>query len=172
LKLKFHADELKSTGGAELAASLKAVSADHLVYVSDEGIRAMAQSGTAAVLLPGTTFSLGGSQYAPARKMIESGVVVAISTDCNPGSSYSESLSIIISLAVLQMKMTTAEAITAVTVNAAYALDRTGKIGQLEPGQQADLVLWDMADYRELSYHYGVNLAKKVIKKGKLVVSA
>jgi len=172
LKLKFHADELKSTGGAELAASLKAVSADHLVYASDEGIRAMAQSGTAAVLLPGTTFSLGGSQYAPARKMIESGVVVAISTDCNPGSSYSESLSIIISLAVLQMKMTTAEAITAVTVNAAYALDRTGKIGQLEPGQQADLVLWDMADYRELSYHYGVNLAKKVIKKGKLVVSA
>ena len=172
LKLKFHADELKSTGGAELAASMNAVSADHLVYASDEGIRAMAKSGTAAVLLPGTTFSLGGKQYAPARKMIEAGVVVALSTDCNPGSSYTESLSIIISLAVLQMKMTTAEAIAAVTVNSAYALDRAGKIGQLEPGQQADLVLWDMGDYRELSYHYGVNLAKKVIKKGKLVVSA
>jgi len=168
LKLKFHADELKSTGGAELAASMGALSADHLVYASDKGIRAMAQSGTAAVLLPGTTFSLAGTQYARARKMIEDGVIVALSTDCNPGSSCTESLAVIVSLAVLQMKMTTAEAISAVTVNAAYAVDRTGKIGQLVPGSQADLVLWDMADYRELSYHYGVNLARKVVKKGKL----
>ncbi|MEW6411401.1 MAG: imidazolonepropionase [Candidatus Zixiibacteriota bacterium] len=171
LKLKFHADELESTGGAELAAEMKARSADHLVYVSDAGIKAMAASQTAAVLLPGTTFSLASKQYAPARKMIEAGVVVALSTDCNPGSSYSESMPIIISLAALQMKLTAAEALSAVTVNAAYAIDRHEKIGQLKEGLQADIVLWNMADYRELPYHYGVNLAAKVIKKGKLVVN-
>ncbi|UCD63213.1 MAG: imidazolonepropionase [Candidatus Zixiibacteriota bacterium] len=169
LKLKFHADELKSTGGAELAASMNARSADHLVYASDKGIRAMAASGTAAVLLPGTTFSLGGRQYAPARKMIEAGVAVALSTDCNPGSSYSESLPMIISLAAVQMRMTAAEAISAVTVNAAYAIGRESRLGQLKEGYQADITLWDMSDYRELPYHYGVNLASRVIKKGKLV---
>ena len=170
LKLKFHADELESTGGAELAASMNATSADHLVYISDEGIKAMARSGTAAVLLPGTTFSLGGKQYAPARKMIEAGVAVALSTDCNPGSSYSESMPIIISLAALQMKLTAAEAISAVTTNAAYSIGRSDKIGQLSQGYQADITVWNMSDYRELPYHYGVNLASKVIKKGKLVI--
>ena len=171
LKLKFHADELKSTGGAELAASMKARSADHLVYISEAGIKALAQSGTAAVLLPGTTFSLGGRQYAPARKMIEKGVAVALSTDCNPGSSYSESLSIIVSLAALQMKMTAAEAISAVTVNAAYAIGREERIGQLRENYQADITMWNMSDYRELPYHYGVNLTERVIKKGKPVVT-
>lgn len=170
LKLKFHADELESTGGGELAAELGAISADHLVYISDAGIKAMAKSGTVATLLPGTTFSLAGKQYAPARKMIENGVAVALSTDCNPGSSYSESLSIIISIAALQMKLTAAEAISAVTVNAACALDRGGKIGQLAPGLPADITFWDMGDYRELPYHYGVNLVAKVVKKGKLVI--
>jgi imidazolonepropionase len=170
LKLRCHADELASTGGAELAAELNATTADHIVYISDEGIKAMAQSGTTAVLLPGTTFSLGGTQYAPARKMIETGVVVALSTDCNPGSSYTESLGMIVSLAVLQMKLTAAEAISGVTVNAAAALDRAGKIGRLVAGLQADIVVWDMEDYRELPYHYGVNLATRVIKRGKLVV--
>lgn len=170
LKLKFHADELKSTGGAELAASLNSVSADHLVYISEEGVRAMAASGTVAVLLPGTTFSLGGKSYAPARRLIEAGVAVALSTDCNPGSSYTESMPIIISLAALQMKMTAAEALSATTVNAACAIDRGGKIGQLIEGLPADLVIWDMDDYRELPYHYGVNLVLAVIKKGKVVV--
>jgi imidazolonepropionase len=170
-KLKFHADELKPTGGAELAASLNAVSADHLVHISDAGIKALAKSGTAAVLLPGTTFSLGGKEYAPARKMIEAGIAVALSTDCNPGSSYTESLSIIISLAAVEMKLIAAEAISAVTVNAAYAIDRAGKIGQLQVGLPADLVIWDMSDYRELPYHYGVNLVKTVVKKGKVVVN-
>lgn len=170
LKLKFHADELESTGGAELAAELGAISADHLVYISDAGIKAMAKSGTVATLLPGTTFSLAGKQYAPARKMIENGVTVALSTDCNPGSSYSESLSIIISIAALQMKLTAAEAISAVTVNAACALDRAGRIGQLVPGLPADITIWDMGDYRELPYHYGVNLVAKVVKNGKLVI--
>jgi imidazolonepropionase len=167
LGLKFHADELKSTGGAELAASMNAVSADHLVHISDSGIQAMAESGTVAVLLPGTTFSLTGSKYAPARKMIEAGVVVALSTDCNPGSSHTESMPLIISLAALQMKMTAAEAISAVTVNAACAIKRQDRIGRLEVGCLADMVLWEMDDYRELPYHYGVNLAQLVIKRGK-----
>ena len=170
LRLKFHADELKDTGGAELAASMGAVSADHLVYISDKGIDAMAKSGTVAVLLPGTTFSLGGKMYAPARKMIEKGMVVALSTDCNPGSSYTESISIIVSLAALQMKLTAAEAIAAVTVNAAHAIDRSDRLGLLAAGRQADIVVWDMGDYRELPYHYGVNLATKVVKRGKVVV--
>jgi len=170
LKLRFHADELASSGGAELAAGMNAATADHIVHVSDAGIKAMAKAGTVAVLLPGTTFSLGGLKYAPARKMIEAGVVVALSTDCNPGSSFTESLGIIVSLAVLQMKMTAAEAICGITVNAAVAVDRVGKIGRLLAGLQADMVIWDMEDYRELPYHYGVNLASKVIKQGKVVV--
>jgi imidazolonepropionase len=169
LRLRFHADELASTGGAELAARMKATTADHLVYISEAGIRALAASGTVAVLLPGTTFSLGGTKYAPARRMIEHGVTVALSTDCNPGSSFTESLSIIMSLAALQMKMTAAEALSAVTVNAAVAVDRADKIGQLAVGKRADIVVWDMADYRELPYHYGVNLASRVFKRGKLV---
>ena len=168
--LKFHADELADTGGGALAAEMGAISADHLVYISDKGIDAMARAGTVAVLLPGTTFSLGGSTYAPARKMIERGVVVALSTDCNPGSSCTESISIIISLAALQMKLTAAEAISAVTVNAAQAIGRSDRIGRLEPGLQADILLWNMSDYRELPYHYGVNLVSKVIKRGKLFV--
>jgi len=170
LGLRFHADELESTGGAELAASMKATTADHLVYISEAGIKAMAESGTAAVLLPGTTFSLAGTKYAPARKMIEQGVIVALSTDCNPGSSCTESLPMILSLASLQMKLTAAEGISAVTVNAAVTVERSKMIGRLEVGMQADIVLWDMFDYRELPYHYGVNLVSKVVKKGKLVI--
>lgn len=169
LKLKFHADELASTGGSELAAEMGAVSADHLVYISDDGIKAMAKSGTVAVLLPGTSFSLRGN-YAPARKMIEKGVTVSLSTDCNPGSSYTESLPLIITLAALNYRMTAGESISAVTVNAACAVDRAGKIGQLIEGLPADIVLWDMADYRELPYHYGVKLAKTVIKNGKIII--
>jgi imidazolonepropionase len=170
LKLRFHADELASTGGAELAARMNAATADHIVYASEAGIKAMAKSGTVAVLLPGTTFSLGGKTYAPARRMIEAGVPVALSTDCNPGSSFTESLGIIITLAVLNLKMTTAESLSAVTVNAACSLDRGETIGRLEPGLQSDLVVWDMADYRELPYHYGVNLVRTVVKRGKVVV--
>ncbi len=168
LKLKFHADELASTGGAELASELGAVSADHLVYISDTGIEAMAESGTVAVLLPGTSFSLAGN-YAPARKLIDRGATVALSTDCNPGSSFTESLPLMITLAALQYRMTAAESLSAVTVNAACALDRGGKIGQLKPGLPADIALWNMSDYRELPYHYGINLVRIVIKRGKIV---
>jgi imidazolonepropionase len=169
LKLKFHADELTHSGGAELAAEMGAISADHLVYISNEGIQAMAKSGTVAVLLPGTSFSLNKGYYAPARKMIENKVVVAISTDCNPGSSYSESLQMMITLAALHYKMTAAEAISAVTVNAACAVDRANRLGQLRVSRPADIIIWNMLDYRELPYHYGVNLVNKVIKKGKVV---
>jgi imidazolonepropionase len=170
LKLKFHADELTSGGGAELAAEMGAISADHLVYISDGGIKALAQSGTAAVLLPGTCFSLGLEHYAPAREMIESNVIVALSTDCNPGSSYTESLQVIITLAAHYYKMTAAEALSAVTVNAACAIDRGNQIGQLRVGLPADIVLWNMSDYREFPYHYGINLVQKVVKRGKVVV--
>ncbi len=170
LKLKFHADEIKPLGGAELAAAMGAVSADHLVHVSERGIKALAAAGTVAVLLPGTSFSLASS-YAPARKMIEGGVTVALSTDCNPGSSCTESLPFIVSLAALQLKMTAAEALAAVTVNAACAVDRAATLGRLVPGLRADLVIWDMNDYRELPYHYAVNLVSRVIKNGKVVVS-
>lgn len=170
LKLKFHADELGPSGGSELAAELGAISADHLVHISDNGIKAMAEKGTVAVLLPGTCFSLGHSDYAPARKMIESGIVVALSTDCNPGSSYTESLPMIMTLAGLNYKLTAAESISAVTVNAACAVDRGGKIGMLKPGLVADIVVWKINDYRELPYHYGVNSVHKVIKRGKIVV--
>lgn len=168
-RLKFHAEELAPIGGAKLAASLGAVSADHLVYISDGGIKALAESGTVAVLLPGTTFSLGSSRYAPARKLIDQGVTVALSTDCNPGSSYTESLPFIMSLAGLQMKMTAAESFAAVTVNAACAINRGDTIGRLTPGLKADIVIWEMEDYRELPYHYGVNLVSVVIKNGKVV---
>jgi imidazolonepropionase len=172
LGLKFHADELKSMGGSELAAELGAVSADHLVHISESGIEALAESGTVAVLLPGTTFSLGHREYAPARKMIEAGVAISLSTDCNPGSSYSESMPMIISLAAVQMGLTAAESLSAVTVNAACAINRGGRIGQVVAGLPADLVIWDMEDYRELPYHYGVNLVRTVIKNGRPAVDA
>ncbi|MFH1686856.1 MAG: imidazolonepropionase [bacterium] len=168
--LRFHADELASVGGAELAAELGARTADHLVYASDAGIKAMAKAGTVAVLLPGTTFSLGGKTYARGRQMIDQGVIVALSTDCNPGSSCTESLPFMTTLALLQLKLTTAEALSAITVNAAYSLDRGDKIGRLQAGLAADLIVWDMADYRELPYHYAVNLVRTVVKGGKLVV--
>jgi imidazolonepropionase len=170
MKPKIHADELSSTGGAELAAEVGAVSADHLVCISEKGIDMLAASNTVAVLLPGTSFALGLDEAAPARKMIDRGVVVALSTDCNPGSSMTESLPMIISLAALKLKMTAAESLSATTVNAACAIDQGEHLGRLEPGLQADMVIWDMQDYRELPYHYGVNLAETVVKKGKVVV--
>jgi imidazolonepropionase len=170
LKIRIHADEIRPTGGAELAAEIGAATADHLVAVSDEGIRTMAEAGVMPVLLPVTSFSLNTGKYAPARKMIEAGLPVCISTDCNPGSSYTESASFVISLACLQLKMTPEEALTAYTINPAYSLDRGHLCGSVEPGKLADLVIWDTSNYREIPYHVGVNLVKTVIKRGKRVV--
>lgn len=171
MQLKLHADELKSTGGAELAAEMGAISADHLMFISDKGIEMLAASQTAAVLLPGTSFALGLDKTAPARTMIEKGVIVALATDCNPGSSMTESLAMIITLAALKLKMTAAEALSAVTVNAACAIGQGERLGRLESGLPADIAIWDMRDYRELPYHYGVNLVETVIKNGKVVVT-
>lgn len=169
---KLHADELHPSGGAELAAELGARSADHLVCVSDGGIRALARASVAAVLLPGTTLSLGGASYAPARKLIDSGAPVALATDCNPGSSMTESLQIIMSLASMAVGMTPAECLTAVTVNAAFAIGAEDRAGTIERGRPCDVVVWEVDDHRAIPYHYGVNLVRNVIKQGAVVWSA
>jgi imidazolonepropionase len=166
---KIHADEIVSLGGAELAAKVGAISADHLLQASDEGIRKLAEAGVIAILLPGTAFYLMAS-YARAREMIESGVAVALSTDANPGSSPSQSLQLIMNLACLNMKMKPAEVITATTINAAHAINRADRIGSIEVGKQADLVIMDAPNYLFMQYHYGMNLVDTVIKKGNVVV--
>jgi imidazolonepropionase len=169
MELKLHADEFHASGGAELAAELRARSADHLVCASDGGIRALAAAGVTAVLLPGTTLSLGHTSYAPARRMIDEGVAVALATDCNPGSSMTESMQIIVSLASMMLRMTPAEAIVAATVNAAHAV-AADEAGSLVRGKLADLVVWEVDDHRAIPYHYGVNLVRTVIKRGRIVV--
>ncbi|WP_018882944.1 imidazolonepropionase [Paenibacillus massiliensis] len=169
LKPKIHADEIVNTGGAELAAEVGAVSAEHLLCASSHGIEALAAAGVIAVLLPGTAFYLM-ARPADARGMIDRGVPVALSTDCNPGSSPTMSLPLIMNLACLTMKMTPAEALTACTINAAHALGRADRIGSIEVGKQADLVILDAPSYTFMTYHYGVNLTSTVIKKGKPVV--
>lgn len=170
LKLKIHAEELSETGGARLAAELGAVSADHLLHVSLEGMRALAQSGVMAVLLPGTSFYLR-EKYAPAREMIATGVPVALATDANPGSCPCENMQLVINLACLYLRLTPEEAMSAATINAAHAVGRAHLVGSIEEGKQADLVIYDARDYRYLAYHFGVNLARWVIKKGRPVIT-
>ncbi|MBW7978823.1 imidazolonepropionase [Bacillus velezensis] len=169
--LKIHADEIDPLGGAELAAELHAVSADHLVGASDEGIEKLAASGTIAVLLPGTTFYLGKHTYARAREMIDAGVRVSLATDFNPGSSPTENLQLIMSIAALHLKMTAEEIWHAVTVNAAYAIGKGEEAGQIKAGRAADIVIWEAPNYMYIPYHYGVNHVRRVIKNGKTVVS-
>jgi imidazolonepropionase len=169
LKPKLHADQLSSLGGAELAAEIGAISADHLEFISDSGIDRMKESGTIAVLLPGSVFGLGKENYPPARKMIDKGLPVALATDFNPGSSFTESMPVILSLACLRMKLTPAEAITSATINSAYAIDKGDSTGSLESGKKADIVVWDVKNYKEIPYHYGVNLVDKVIKNGEII---
>ncbi|MFD6438753.1 imidazolonepropionase [Peribacillus sp. NPDC060186] len=169
LKPKIHADEIVQFGGAELAAKVGAVSADHLLQASTEGIKQMAESGVIAVLLPGTAFFLM-EKPADARKMIEAGVPVALSTDRNPGSSPTESLPFVMNLACLTMKMTPAEVLTACTINAAHAIGRADQIGSIEVGKKADLVLFDAPNYQTLQYNYAVNLVDTVLKSGKVIV--
>lgn len=171
-KLKLHADEIVALGGARLAAEVGAASADHLGAISKKGIGALARSGVIAVLLPGTTFFINLENYAPAAELKEAGVPIALSTDCNPGSSMTESMQIIQTLACLYLDLTPAESLTASTLNAACAIDRGDVVGTLEPGKQADLVIWEAEDYRAIAYHYGVNLARTVIKKGEIVAGS
>jgi len=171
LGIKLHADEFAPLGGTELAVELGAVSADHLMAISDNAVKMMASktNKTMAVLLPGTTFMLGLKSYAPARKMIDAGLAVALATDFNPGTSFTESLPMIMTIACVKMKMTPAEALTAVTINAACAINRQDLIGSLEPGKQADIVIWDCPSYKHIPYHFGVNLVDNVIKKGVVI---
>lgn len=168
---KLHADELGDVGAAALAAEVGAISADHLLFSSEDGLRAMAAAGVVAVLLPGTAFTLG-LPYASARRMIEMGLPVAVATDWNPGSTMSSSLSLAMTLAVTQMKMTPAEAWMAVTVNAAAAIGRNSRIGRIQPGFQADLVLFEGGDYRHIPYHYGHDHARAVVIRGAVVHEA
>ena len=169
LGLRLHAEQLTLSGGARLAAELGAMTADHLEWIDDEGIGLLATARVAAVLLPGAVFNLGLARYAPARRMIEAGVSVVIATDFNPGSSPTPSMQMALAIACTQMRMRPAEAITAATVNAAYTLDLGHCVGSLEAGKQADVVIYDVADYRQVPYFFGVNHALVTVKAGRVV---
>ncbi|WP_343765464.1 imidazolonepropionase [Oceanobacillus oncorhynchi] len=166
---KIHADEIEPYAGAELAAEVGAISADHLLKASDEGIKAMAEKGVVGVLLPGTAFFLM-AEFAPARKMIDAGVAVALSTDQNPGSSPTISLPFIMNLGCLKMNMTPEEVLTATTINAAHAIGCADEAGSLEAGKKADITIFDVPNYLTLSYQYGMNHVDTVIKSGKQLV--
>ena len=167
-KIKLHADEIVQLGGAELAAELNATSADHLLQASDEGIRQMARADVVATLLPATAFSLK-EPYARGRFIIDSDCAVALATDFNPGSCFTESIPLIFALATLYMDITTEEAVSALTINAAAALDRADTIGSLDVAKQGDLVVLEYPSYKFIPYHVGVNTVDKVVKKGNLV---
>ena len=167
-KLKIHADEIVTFGGSELAGELKCTSADHLLHASDAGIKALADNDVVATLLPTTAFCLK-EPYAPARKMIDAGCAVALATDFNPGSGFTNSVPLMIALAVIYMGMTAEEAITALTLNGAAAVGRADSIGSIEVGKEADLVLLQYPSYKFLPYHTGVNIVDSVVKGGKLV---
>jgi imidazolonepropionase len=164
-KLKLHADEIVTLGGAELAADLGATSADHLLHISDNGIRALAQSNTVATLLPLTAFTLR-EPYAPARKLIDAGAAVALATDLNPGSCFSCSIPLMIALACLYMNMTIEETITALTLNGAAALDLADSHGSIEVGKVADIAILDTDNYRMLPYHVAINQVATTIHRG------
>ena len=168
-RIHLHADELTPLGGAELAVELGALSADHLVHISSDGIRALAGSPTVAVLLPGTSFFLR-SAFAPARTMVSAGCAVALATDCNPGSSPTESMPTILTLACLMMGLTVEEALTAATLNAAAAVGRASEIGSIEVGKRADLTILSGPTHHHLVYHFGVNPVRHVVKNGHVVV--
>jgi imidazolonepropionase len=169
-KIKIHADEFVTLGGAELAANLGAVSAEHLINVSEEGIKKLAASGTAAVCLPGVSFFLMMGKRAPARRLIDAGAVVALATDFNPGSSHLLSMLFVLQLGVYTLGMGVEEAVNACTANAAYAIDRHREVGTLEPGKKMDLLLLDVSDYLTLVYRLGPNPVRTVLKNGRVVV--
>ena len=168
LSLKVHAEQLSHSGGAALAAEFGAVSADHLEFATAEDADALARTRTIGVLLPGASMMTGG-RFAPARMLIDRGVRVAVSTDFNPGTSYTEDLILMLALACVEMKMTPEEAILGATRHAAAAIAREGKIGSLEPGAQCDIVILDSESELDLVYHYGVSPVSSVIKRGEVV---
>ncbi|NPV71009.1 MAG: imidazolonepropionase [Firmicutes bacterium] len=169
MRAKVHADELAPSGGAELAAEVGAISAEHLMMASDRGLEAMRGAGCVAVLLPGTPFFLGGHAYAPARRMIDMGLPVALGTDFNPGSCTLQVMPVAMTIACTQMRMTPEECFTAATVNAACATGIGDRVGRIERGMAADAVVFDAGDYREIPYRFAANLATCVIKSGRVV---
>ena len=169
-KLRAHVDQLTNSGGAKLAAELGATTADHLEKTDQEGIAALKSAEVQPVLLPGSVYVLGSKSYPRAREMIDAGLAVVIATDFNPGSSPTTSMSMILSLACTQMKMSAAEAITASTVNAAYSLNRGDKIGSLEPGKRANFSIFDCEDYRELAYWFGFPQVDSVYVSGEPIL--
>jgi imidazolonepropionase len=170
LRLRMHVDQLTNSGGAFLAARLRAATADHLEQANAAEIAALAEAGVQPVLLPGSVYALGKTRYPRAREMIEAGLAVVLATDFNPGSSPTPSMQMVMSLAATQMKMTPAESVTAATINAAYSLNRGDTIGSLEPDKRANFVIYDCADYRELAYYFGVSQTHSVYVHGAQVL--
>lgn len=166
---KAHCDELADVGAATMAANAGAVSADHLLFVSDEGIANLKSSGTVAGLLPGTAYFIK-MPYAPARKLIDSGVITAIATDCNPGSCFTENMQTIMSLSVINMGMTAEEAISAATINGAYSIRKSNEVGSLEVGKKADFIVCNCADYVDIFYHFGINHVDQTWINGKQII--
>ena len=169
-RLKVHADEFVGLGGTRLAVQLGAVSADHLVETPQEDIEALGQGSTVAVGLPGTPFGLAHEKYTPAKAILRAGGALALATDCNPGTSWCESMQMVMALACRYMKLTPAQAIASATINAAAAIDRADQVGSLETGKLGDVLILNVPDYRHLGYRFGTNLVKTVIKRGEIVV--
>jgi imidazolonepropionase len=169
LSPRLHAEQLSRTGATQLAVELAAASCDHLEQINAADISALAKSDTAATLLPGCDFHLGWKQYAPARKLIDAGAVVALATDFNPGTSPTVSMPMVLSLACTQLRMTPAEAIAAATINAAFALKRSDRVGSLEAGKQADFAVFDVEDYREIPYYFGMQRCWMTVKNGEII---
>jgi imidazolonepropionase len=166
---RLHAEQLTRTGAARLAVEFEAASADHLDKLSSTDIRALGRSDVIATLLPGANFHLGLEHYPPARKLIEAGAIVALATDFNPGTSPTPNMQFILSVACSAMRMTPAEAIAAATINGAWALRRGDRLGSLEAGKQADIIMMDVSDYREIPYYFGVNHCRMTVKAGRVV---
>jgi imidazolonepropionase len=171
MALKIHVDEFESLGGARLAAELGAVSADHVVVTPDSDIAALGVSDTIAVSLPPTPFGLAHRDYSPARKFLDAGAALAIATDCNPGTAWNENMQLVMALATRYLRLTPAQALAAATINAACAIRRGDEVGSLQVGKQADLVIWDVPSYPHLSYRFGSNQTRMVIKRGQIVYS-
>ncbi len=167
-KLRVHADEIEAIGGSRLAGEMGAVSCEHLIAINEEGLESMAKGGVTAMCLPATSFYLGAS-FAPARKMIEMGIPVAAATDFNPGSCPSLNLQFVMNLACIRYRLLPEEVLTAVTINPACAIGLGDRVGTVEPGKQADLVIWNAPDMEMLCYRFGSNMARRVIKKGKVI---
>ncbi|HET8580724.1 MAG TPA: imidazolonepropionase, partial [Nitrospiraceae bacterium] len=171
LRLKLHAEQMTHSGATKMAVGLRSVSVDHLDQVTNADIRCLRGSGAIATLLPGTVLHLGSGRYPPARQLVDGGIPVALATNFNPGSSPTLNMQMILSLACSQMRMSPAETIVASTVNGAHAVGRGGLVGSLEVGKQADLVIMDVSDYREIPYLFGMNHCETVVKKGRVVFS-